>query len=126
MDVVVPRCRADVGGDRDGRLLVLPGEQEQQNHGIVQEHGAAVRRRGARGSQADDEGRRDLHRRHRRGQIRRPHSGRHPRHRSARIQSGQLFVDGRVGAADPQRRVHQRQSARDQELGFLLHQRRRR
>ena len=45
---VVLGYRVDGRCGGDGRLLLLPGEQEQQDHGVVQEHGAAVRRGGAR------------------------------------------------------------------------------
>lgn len=40
---LVPRHSTGGGGDRDGHLLVLPGKQVLQDHGILQEHGAPVR-----------------------------------------------------------------------------------
>ena len=40
---VVSGHRADNRGSRNGMLLLLPREQEFQDHGIVQELGAPVR-----------------------------------------------------------------------------------
>jgi len=41
----LPGHRPRGGRDSDGYILVLPGEQVEQDHGVVQEHGAAIRHR---------------------------------------------------------------------------------
>ena len=52
---VVLGHRVDGRCGGDGRLLLLPGEQKQQDYGVIQEHGAAIRRRRSRRSQTNDE-----------------------------------------------------------------------
>ena len=52
----VPRHRVDRCGGGDWRLLVLPGGEELQDHGVVQEHGTAARRGGARGRDIERDG----------------------------------------------------------------------
>ena len=47
---VVLGHRVDGRCGGDGRLLLLPGEQKQQDYGVVLEHGAAIRRRRSRRS----------------------------------------------------------------------------
>lgn len=41
----LPGHRPCGGRDSHGYILVLPGEQVEQDHGVVQEHGAAIRHR---------------------------------------------------------------------------------
>lgn len=50
---LVPRNRVSGCGDCDGHLLVLPGKQVVQDHGILQEHGASVRYRHTWGRETD-------------------------------------------------------------------------
>jgi len=65
----VPRYCANCGGGRDRCLLVLPGGQEFQDHGVLQEHGAAVCAGHPRKQQIKCSGRGAGGRRHGRGEV---------------------------------------------------------
>lgn len=120
----VPGHRVGGGRHSHGYILVLPGEQVEQDHGIVQEHGTPNRDRDQGRREIDVEGGGVGARRRGRGKVRGSHTGRHPYHRVKGIQSGQQLVDGRIRAPVEIPRVHEREPVGDEEPRLLLHERR--
>jgi len=66
----LPGHRADCCGGGDWGILVLPGGEEQQDNGIVQEHGAAVCAGRPRVGEAEHSGGGAGRGRYRRGEVR--------------------------------------------------------